>query len=95
MAERIDHAAVAEAQLLQIEKESGGTLSEAGALAFAQVHATLALVEKQRIANKLVVAHIDQLTQQVLVQTGPGYPVDPAIQIRPYLPEAEWAELGL
>ena len=62
----------------------------------AQALAILALVEQQRVANKLRVAFVDQLTQIALsVSSGPGYGTDPSIRIRDYLTGDEWSELGL
>lgn len=49
MTERIDHAAEARRVLDNIPHES--LLGNSTALAWGQVHATLALVEQQRIAN--------------------------------------------
>jgi hypothetical protein len=57
--ERIDH--VAEARRLLSAEANGGTQAERalllqGAMQAAQVHATLALVEQQRIANLIALA---------------------------------------
>lgn len=54
MTERIDHATTAKAILANTKPEEFGTT--ANWLAAAQVHATLALVEQQRIANLVTLA---------------------------------------
>ena len=51
MKKRIDHTKEA-ARILQLPT-SFNAADEANSLAYAQVHATLALVEQQRIANQL------------------------------------------
>jgi hypothetical protein len=68
--ERINHAA--EAQQLLDAKAHGGTQAEKvlllqGAMQAAQVHATLALVEQQRIANLLAYYSVDDV-----IGGGPG-----------------------
>lgn len=60
MTERIDHAA--EAQRVMSIMPSGDTLSEA--YAYSQVHATLALVEQQRIANLIALSESGRSTVQ-------------------------------
>lgn len=54
MTARIDHAALAETRLFQAINEGQKEL-----VPVAQVHATLALVEQQRIANLIALAHAD------------------------------------
>lgn len=97
--DRIDHAAEAQALLI----EAGSEVSEnmvvttgehkADVIAHAQVHATLALVEQQRIANRLQVAAIDQMTTMAQMAAPQGYPVDPGIRLRDYLTAADWEQI--
>lgn len=54
-----------------------------------------AMLLQARIANKLRVALIDQLTEIARMMPGVGYPADPAIRIREYLTEDEWKDLNL
>lgn len=57
MSERIDHAAEAVLCMKYAESPSAGSPEVAAVhMAQAQVHATLALVEQQRIANLITVA---------------------------------------
>jgi len=68
--ERIDHAAEAR-KLLEVEASGGTTTDKAlllmGAMQAAQVHATLALVEQQRIANMIAYCSVDDV-----IGGGPG-----------------------
>lgn len=96
--ERVDHAA--EARDLLLTEARGGTTTEKALLVMvaaqaAQVHATLALVEQQRVANKLAVALVDQLTGIARCISGPAVQLDPSIRIRDYLDADEWKGLGL
>ena len=92
MSERIDHAAEARIQL------EGAQDLEApfcwGAFAAAQVHATLALVEQQRIANLIALAGVDSRDDEgldmlraeasdMLAQWVPTSPDDEHPEIRP------------
>lgn len=92
MAERIDH--VAEANATAKQTLSYGAYGEdAGAVVSmlaAQVHATLALVEQQRIANRLKVAELD-LTDEIGYRQNGGYALD--FRIRPYLDADDWAAI--
>lgn len=63
MSERIDHAAEARELLAKV----GRGLSVEGCVAVAQVHATLALVEQQRVANMIAYYSVDDV-----VGGGPG-----------------------
>lgn len=84
MSDHIDHAA-----------EAVRLLNTSPLTAEAQVHATLALVEQQRIANKLKTALVEQIGSLARTQTQPGYPLDPAIDVRTHLDPDEWKGLGL
>ena len=53
-AARVDHAASARTILSHIKPDELGGVDAADWLATAQVHATLALVEQQRVANLLL-----------------------------------------
>lgn len=52
--ERIDHAAEAVRVLRDVSSDANGTYADA--MAYAQAHATLALVEQQRVANVIELA---------------------------------------
>lgn len=52
--ERTDHAAEAARVLRDVSADSNGTYADA--MAYAQAHATLALVEQQRIANLIALS---------------------------------------
>lgn len=93
MSGRVDHAA--EARELLPDMGVTANWSSDGKIAAAQVHATLAVAEQQRIANKLHVALVDQLTQIALKLPGPGYPTAPSVRIRDYLSPDDWEGLGL
>jgi aminoglycoside phosphotransferase len=72
MSARIDHAAQAK-QFLPAQ----GDAMHAGRIAVAQVHATLALVEQQRIANLIAVATWnDQSLASYLARRADGAEVD-------------------
>jgi len=58
MTERTDHAAKAK-RILEAGLEAGRQYHPAVEYAHAQVHATLALVEQQRIANLIAVAQME------------------------------------
>ena len=92
MAERIDH--VSEAIKTAEQTLSYGEYGEdAGAvisMISAQMHATLALVEQQRIANRLKVAELD-LTDEIGYRQNGGYALD--FRIRPYLDADDWASI--
>lgn len=89
---RIDHAA--EATKAADQTLSYGSYGEdAGAIVSmlaAQVHATLALVEQQRIANRLRVAELD-LTDEIGYRLTGGVALD--FRIRPYISVADWESL--
>lgn len=59
MTERIDHAALALTLRNNIRPDEMADVDTANWLAMAQVHATLALVEQQRIANLIEIARFD------------------------------------
>ena len=60
MTERIDHASMARQAMAALSDVRKPTPAEASvAFAAAQVHATLALVEQQRIANLIAYGQID------------------------------------
>lgn len=74
MAERIDHAAKAE----QIVAETPSKITELEAVSWfaeAQVHATLALVEQQRIANLIALEAqcTGEADQALYIETGPEW----------------------
>lgn len=58
------------------------------AATIAQVHATLALVEQQRIANRLALASIDLLEE---ISERSGHTL--SFRIRPYLDTDDWASI--
>lgn len=75
--EKVDHAATAQVLLGAL---NGQPVELARSFsAAAQAHATLALVEQQRIANKVAVAQVAQLGEIARLLTGPDYPRDPAL----------------
>lgn len=86
MTERIDHAAEARRVLDNIPHES--LLGNSTALAWGQVHATLALVEQQRIANLITIAGwvADSRAE------GVGYDLD---NLRTGVAGEVWERLGL
>jgi hypothetical protein len=90
MTERIDHATNAKAILANTKPEEFGTT--ANWLAAAQVHATLALVEQQRIANLIAMAtqpgggHDVAYEALVYTEDENGWPV--IYQVRPEIKEA-------
>jgi hypothetical protein len=77
MSERIDHAAWARAFMLDaespfdpnVEGQPDREATVAENLAFAQVHATLALVEQQRIANLIAVWSMSKEDKVPLVRS--------------------------
>lgn len=95
---KVDHAAEAMKWFEEAEKSHWPEH-----VARAQFHAQMAafergtdaLVEQQRIGNKLRVALVDQMTEIAKMTPLAGYPVDPAIVVRDYLSSDEWAELNL
>lgn len=102
--ERIDHAAEArreleftESQFRDINGNPSGVGFEKALVAAtqAQVHATLALVEQQRIVAKLTVALVEQIGALAQTQTQPGYPSDPMLPVFEYLTDDERKGLGL
>lgn len=109
MTERIDHVAKAvkaakdaDAYLLRID---GQKMSDAQAVVSqlaamnanigAVTDAQLAMVEQQRIANRLQVAAIDQQSEIARLLAPASYPVDPSIGINGYLTDTEWAAIDL
>lgn len=74
MTERIDHAAQAARVLGNFPHDD--IADNATALAWAQVHATLALVEQQRIANLISLHTADS----VIVEAGEWRDVEDAIR---------------
>ncbi len=101
MSEQINHVGWAQAFIQDAERpfdpnepqtREGATVAEN--LAFAQVHATLALVQQQRITNRLAVALIDQLTLIAEDQSDQP-PVNVAIRIRDYLSTSDWASVDV
>lgn len=91
--ERIDHAAEAARVLRDVSPDSNGTYADA--MTYAQAHATLALVEQQRIVAKLTVALVEQIGALAQTQTQPGYPSDPMLAVFEYLTDDERKGLGL
>lgn len=89
MAEHIDHRARALDHMLNGINPRDAVNRDA-AMGAAQVHATLALVEQQRIANRLKVAELD-LTEEIGYRQNGGYALD--FRIRPYLDAADWAAI--
>jgi hypothetical protein len=59
--DRVDHAAIAAAELEKIAGVSVPTDVSLAASTFALANATLALVEQQRVANLIAVQHIEFL----------------------------------
>lgn len=94
MSGRVDHVAAALELLVRAGKQGEDSLGDSLRLE-GLVHATLAVAEQQRIANKLHVALVDQLTQIALTLPVPGYPTDPSVRIRDYLSPGDWEGLGL
>ncbi len=106
MADRIDHAARAEAILgsfsksvsdtgadtadMDIEEVAAWQSSMGLVLARATVEATLAMVEQLRIANRLKVAELD-LCDEIGYRQNGGYALD--FRIRPYLDADDWASI--
>lgn len=83
-----DHVAAAQGMLDTIAEGVGdGPIRIEFALAAAQVHATLALVEDQRTANRLAVAALDQVSEHSHAPE--------EFRIRPYLSDAEWKRLDI
>lgn len=88
MSARIDHAAKAVEWLTPAEGVGLSWEETAALAALAQVHATLALVEQQRIANLITVAGwvVDSSTEDV------GYDLD---KLRTGIAGEVWEALGL
>lgn len=87
---RIDHAEIARNNMDWVGSRDLTPDAAAVTLAAAQVHATLALVEQQRIANRLKVAELD-LTEEIGYRRTGGVALD--FRIRPYISSADWASL--
>jgi len=88
----LDHVTLAVDGLKTAEDARGASI--ALEVARAQVHATLALVEQQRITNGLQLALVDQLAAIAPYLTPVGAQVDPSIRVRDYLDEDQWASIG-
>lgn len=92
---RIDHAMIAREQVVQASKDVSENWPmqtgeyKADLIALAQVHATLALVEQQTIANRLQLALVDQLTM-LAEDRSEQPPALVAIRIRDYLSASDW-----
>ena len=92
MSERIDHYAAA-VEMLK-DAQAAQDLSVVGIIAQgAQVHATLALVEQQRIANLIALGALDGMAgydphETLLVTRKPDDPVGAVRQLKPEIKEA-------
>ena len=88
MSEHIDHAAKAHVLLNNIRPDEMGDSDSTNWLLSAQVHATLALVEQQRIANLITVSGwvMDSTKEDV------GYDLD---KLRTGVAGEVWEGLGL
>lgn len=89
MTDRIDQAAEA-LQLVDKAMVSGDPEVAVVYISAAQVLATLALVEQQRIANRLAIASIDLLFE---VAVRSGHTLD--FRVIPYLTKGDWASLSV
>jgi len=92
-----DHKVAAEAAIARLQPESGlgyvGEGEHRALQAIMNAEATLELAAQQRIANKLQVALVDQLSN--IAEHMPGTMRDPSIKIREYLTPDEWKEIDL
>ena len=92
MTDRIDHAAVAHDILAHVPTNGGVTYSDW--MAEAQAHATLALVEQQRIANLIALADGDtHLSTTAYLQLAVEAGIHPA-EFRPDIAAALGIETG-